>query len=345
MDVFSSIENEVVKGAIVKLHYRKNDFKKKNILERIFSPIKILMSRPACITIETVNYCNHDCIFCPNSVMTRERSIMPMKVFEKIINDYLEIGGGHLSLTPMIGDIFLDTLLIQRLEYLNQFSDYITLSVTTNGVLADNYSDNELSYIVGKFKRVNISVYGLNDEEYFLITKKNTYKRFLSSIKRIVTLAPPGVVTLGFRLLNSCNENKLKSWIMENIGAIIPYSSTIQYDNWSCNQLSFELPGDASWTNQQVGNIPCIIPLISIQIFVNGDVSMCACADFDSSSDLRIGTICTDSLESMYNSEKVKNFFSKPWKTPEFCKKCSFYRSLYKSNQEWIDNPVTLIGG
>lgn len=346
MDIFSPVKDEIGLDVVNKLQYHKHYNKRNIILNKIFqNRHRIIMSRPACIIIETVNYCNHTCIFCPNELMTRDRSVMPMKVFEKAILDYLEMGGGHLSLTPMIGDVFLDPLLIQRLEYLQKYSDRITLSITTNGVFADKFTDDELSYILGKFKRIQISIYGLNKQEYLLITKKDTYSRFLSSIKKIISFSPHDVVTLGFRLVNSCDEIELVSWIKEKLGVIIPHSSTTQYNNWSCNELNFELPGDATWCNQNTGNLPCILPLISIQVFVNGDVSMCACADYNSSPDLKIGSIINESLESMYNSEKVKVFFLKPWIAPEFCKKCSFYRSLDDLNQEWINNPITLIGG
>lgn len=346
MDVFSSVKDEIGMDIVNKLQYHKYYNKRNIFLSKIFkSKQSLIVSRPACIIIETVNYCNHNCIFCPNELMTRERSVMTMKVFEKAISDYLEMGGGHLSLTPMIGDVFLDPLLIQRLEYLQKFSDRITLSITTNGVFADKFTDDELSFILGNFKRIQISIYGLSKQEYMLITKKETYSRFLSSIKKVIAFSPPDVVTLGFRLVNSRDDIELISWITDNLGVIIPYSSTIQYNNWSCNELNFELPGDAIWCNQNAGSLPCILPLISIQVFVNGDVSMCACADYDSSPDLKIGSIINESLESMYNSEKVRTFFFKPWIAPDFCKKCSFYRSLDDLNQEWVDNPITIIGG
>ena len=89
--------------------------------------------RPLAISVETINICNNDCIICPYSAQTRKRRTMAMDLFEKAIRDYQEIGGGPVSLTPLVGEAFLDKHLLRRLRFMKQAPSITKVSVTTNG--------------------------------------------------------------------------------------------------------------------------------------------------------------------------------------------------------------------
>jgi len=73
------------------------------------------------LNCETVNICTNNCIICPYSKMKREKTIMSQKIFEKVLHDYSEIGGGYLTLTPKNGEFFLDNLLPGRLSALDNY--------------------------------------------------------------------------------------------------------------------------------------------------------------------------------------------------------------------------------
>ncbi len=66
------------------------------------------------LRLETVNLCNNDCLICAYRNQERAKTHMSMEVFEKTIGDYADMGGGYVSLTPLVGDV----LLVGRL---NQF--------------------------------------------------------------------------------------------------------------------------------------------------------------------------------------------------------------------------------
>jgi hypothetical protein len=125
-----------------------------------------------------------------------------MAVFEKAIRDYVELGGGYVSLTPLVGDIFLDRDLVKRLRFLESVPEITGVGVTTNAAMAHRFSDKELAYIIGRFDRLSISVYGVDKEEYVAMTQRPTYDQMLNGIRRVV-LASKNPVMLQFRLLKN----------------------------------------------------------------------------------------------------------------------------------------------
>lgn len=304
-----------------------------------------VMSRPACVIVETVNSCNFNCIFCAKRSLRREKTIMPMDLFKKIVQEYNNIGGGVLSLTPMIGDVFLDPLLLDRIQFVTDNFDNIHLSVTTNGVMSDKYNDAELDFILNAFHKVYISVYGLCENEFGRITDSNDYTRCFSSLQRIVKLIEPSKIAFGFRLIYRREEAEIKKWIENSFNTNISFGYTFEYNKWPNATLPEKLPGDALWAKRKNGSAPCLVPLIAMQIFANGNVSLCACADFNSSPELKLGSVLDTSLESIINQDKVLNYFSSYLEIPEICRKCSFYYPIPEVQPGYVDNPLSFIGG
>jgi len=116
------------------------------------------MCRPLFLHIETVNICNLRCLICPFEKMTRKQETMSMDVFEKAINDYISLGGGDVIMTPQIGDVFLDKYLIERIQFLKSQQAINNIGFVTNAVMAYQYNDEELDYIVNSCLRIKISI-------------------------------------------------------------------------------------------------------------------------------------------------------------------------------------------
>ncbi len=122
--------------------------------------------RPLYLRIETVNHCNNDCIICAYGDQTRAKKHMPRAVFEKALDDYRNMGGGYVSLTPLVGDVLMDRHIRERIDYL-QTCDFVSgIGFTTNAAMAHRFSDRELATIVGPLQRLSISIYGLDEGEY-----------------------------------------------------------------------------------------------------------------------------------------------------------------------------------
>ena len=105
-------------------------------------------SRPIMLIVETVNICNNNCIICAYSKTTRKKGIMNQEVFKKILFDYDEIGGGGLSLTPVVGEIFLDKDLVTRFKEIQKHPMITDVSFTTNVVRSFDLDDQDLCFIL-----------------------------------------------------------------------------------------------------------------------------------------------------------------------------------------------------
>jgi radical SAM protein with 4Fe4S-binding SPASM domain len=328
-------------------------YKEKNSLidkiKNIFNSEDLnIRSRPLMLICETVNICNHNCIICPYSSLKRDKQLMKMDVFRKVLRDYSDMGGGYLSLTPMVGDIFFDKFLPERLEMISDYPLIKNISVTTNAVCADNFSDESLKYIINQFDRFHISVYGLDENEYFTMTQRKTYSKMIHSIEKILDITEKENIVFGFRLLKNRSGSEIETWFEDNFGKIYPYSYTNMYSNWGCSLDHLViLPWDASWNKKDESDEPCLIPLLGMQIFPNGDVSFCACADFECNPELYLGNIIINSLGEIYNSEKTKNLWHNLPKVPDICKNCSFYKPIsdLKNNENIFESPLDMVGG
>lgn len=307
-------------------------------------------SRPAMIICETVNACNLNCIICAYSLTKDKRQIMQMDLFKKVINNYCEMGGGYLSLTPTVGDVFLDAKLVDRINYLSDISLIKGVSITTNAVLAKNRDIDELKTIVDGLCRIHISIYGLDAEEYLTMTTKDKFEEMLASVRLIIALcaSEPQKIVFGFRLLYKKSNEVLRTWIKEMFGTNIPFTVLTDYANWGVLDVKKPLPGDATWilpSAEKKGQ--CAVPLSALQIAVNGDVSFCPCDDFKHVEELKLGNINYSSLIEMYNSDKVKKLYDFERHIPDFCRTCSFHVPLTKAEQvqHICSDPLAFIGG
>ncbi|MFH1613258.1 MAG: SPASM domain-containing protein [bacterium] len=79
-----------------------------------------LFPLPKLIMLETTSWCNLSCRFCPSKDLKREKEIMPMELFIKIVDELDRIKWfGELQLFNS-NEPLLDPLLIQRIKYIKK---------------------------------------------------------------------------------------------------------------------------------------------------------------------------------------------------------------------------------
>lgn len=290
--------------------------------------------RPLALTCETTNTCNNNCIICAQSQLTRDRGTMSTGLFEKVLSDYSDMGGGILALTPMIGDILLDNKLAERLQLLESYPLVDALSVTTNGVMAKLYDDVDLEFILNGFTRIQVSLYGFDEEEYALMTRQHTYGQMLASIDRILKLFR-GQLVFSPRPLKHRSPEEVESWLAQLSGfstteaTVEIQGHSLEYANWSVIDTSTPLPIDGQWRVEDRIKTQCLTPMVSFQIYWNGNVSFCPCADFDNHPSLALGNISNEHLADLYHSDTVRRLWNwHEYGVPDFCRSCSFYEQM-----------------
>src|SRR5678816_2899265 len=65
----------------------------------IRSRLEELRRLPRGLHVEGTNVCNAACVFCAYPQMERKKQTMPMETFERVVRQYLAMGGHHVSLT------------------------------------------------------------------------------------------------------------------------------------------------------------------------------------------------------------------------------------------------------
>ncbi|MGO9952255.1 MAG: radical SAM protein [Dissulfurispiraceae bacterium] len=299
---------------------------------------------------ETVNICNNSCVICADAVMTRERSIMPVSLFRRVLDSYVDMGGGYLSLTPVVGDIFMDPYLRERIAILEEYRErgINSLSVTTNAVLARKYARHDLKNIVDAFDKILISVYGRNAEEYKTMTRRNGFDDMIESVKQIISLIDDRrKVRIGFRLLMDYSVQELATWVQDTFGEAIGFHAVNTYANWGNIDTSQKLPHAGKWLSHADNITQCFIPLLAMQVFSSGHVSFCPCCDYNAVDDLSLGNILDTDLIELYNSDKTGRLWNFEIEMPPFCSHCTFHRSINKFSEfQWVfERPLDFIGG
>jgi MoaA/NifB/PqqE/SkfB family radical SAM enzyme len=272
---------------------------------------------------------------------------MSLALFEKVLRDYSEMGGGYLSLTPATGDVLLDRHLLERLDLIRGYPTVTHVGVTTNAVMLDRFTDADVRRIVDGFHKMELSVYGLDDEEYLAMTRRKTYSRAVDGMRRILAIRRENVF-LSFRLLKPHAPEDIDRWIRQTFGDRAPDVLSVYvngpYANWAVLDTAHALPFGATWASQPRVRSQCLRPLLSLRVCVNGDVAFCPCTA--GLPDLLLGNIADQPLLELYNTPRLRALWN--WEAhgvPDSCARCTFHIPLetVRFNRSMLANPVDAI--
>lgn len=113
---------------------------------------------PYCIHVETINYCNGTCRFCPNNRMDdkRERRKMEWQIFCKLIDELVEIKYRGILILNGNNEPFLDDRITEFVDYAAQKLPDAQRILHTNGTLL---TEEKLACIAGKLNQLYINNY------------------------------------------------------------------------------------------------------------------------------------------------------------------------------------------
>ena len=310
--------------------------------------------RPLALFCETVNICNSACLFCPYSKQTRSKGCMSDTLFQTVLQQYAAIGGGYLSLTPMVGDFLLDRHLLQRLTALREVADSIIPSVTTNLCSLGNWDDAVVQQLLQTFSLLHVSCYGMSREEHHQITRHDHFDQFLFQMRRLLRirreLGAPTQLTIGFRNLYHYDAKQIEAFQVTAFGEQLPVSGAgSSYCNWG-NSMGGALPGNAYFLPTPTNQVPCLFLAMALMVFHDGSVSACACCDYDGQPALHLGRVSNAvTLADMFNSPANGMLWRchQEQQLPGYCKHCSFHLPLsaLHAGHPLLTNLQAFIGG
>ncbi|MEW5963633.1 MAG: SPASM domain-containing protein [Pseudomonadota bacterium] len=300
---------------------------------------------------------HNDGLICAYSKQARPKLAMPFDLFDKVLDDYAAIGGGFLSLTPVVGDFLLDSDPLRRVRVAAAHAAVTGIGITTNAAMAHRFTDAELVELLSHVSIVSISVYGADAEEYAMMTRKKTFHRMMAGIERIVRFSRCRVL-MKFRLLRDVGAFDPGAWLEDNVfarlggeaeacrGRVEVKNCINRFANWGIFTPETDpLPMAAEWSNPPRDEKQCFMPLLAVAVLSNGNVSICPCDNYDDAEELRLGNVRDMSLADMLGSDTFRRFWHwDEYGVPEFCKTCTFKLRMGRITQSLLDSPEEIVG-
>jgi len=288
---------------------------------------------PLILQIETVNTCNAACKFCAYKSMKRKKGVMSMPLFRKVVSDYAAMGGGPVSLTPVGGDALLDPHLIDRLRILEDNSKINQVSLTTNAIALERYSDEEVCYLLKTLACIQVSIGGLDPTTYKTLYAVDRFDKVQKALERLLKLkgliSQPANITFAFRTNDWRFERRFRRKINEYRKQGVFISHVWMYANYAGLVKSDEKKNLVVLDSPAKTKTPanCIYGCISMAVCWDGRITACGCADIEADA-LPIGNAGTDSLADVWSGTRRLEILDSFMKgTPaEICRKCSAFQ-------------------
>lgn len=296
-------------------------------VERLRSLVR---EKPLILQIETVNICNAACIFCAYPGMKRAKGVMALDLFNKIINDYAAMGGGAVSFTPVVGDALLDPHLIERLKLLGGVPAIDQVTLTTNGIALDRYSDDEVRYLLKKLFCIQVSIGGLDRNSYRDHYGVDRFLETQQAMERLMRLREDiehaAHLIFAFRTADWRFTRRFRKEISSYRSRGIYISHIWNYDNYSGVVSKDVQPQLTIKANTAQKRLTCAFPSIHMAVCWDGTITACGCVDFEGDK-LSIGHAGKNSLAEVWSGRRhagILDSFPKGTLAP-ICRECSAY--------------------
>jgi MoaA/NifB/PqqE/SkfB family radical SAM enzyme len=291
-----------------------------------------IVSTPQMIAISNTNVCNSRCEFCPSKNMRRKQHIMTTDLFCKSVREAVLTGCRHLRISPQIGDGLLDPLLPEKLEILEDIGrDGLTVSIITNMIGLDRFTDGEVKALLKFFTNIYISV-GPNRFVYKNMFGVDRFEKVLKNLHRLAKIRhfveQPAKIGFNGR---ACGDDFVVDPGLEEICEQLTGKRNIdwrrQYYNWGLGYELSKLPLNTPVIEASLpekGIFPCWYAT-NPKIYFDGQFALCSYAGI--TEDFICGDINIDNLDQLLNSPLRKDFLLSflEGRFPRHCTKCSFY--------------------
>ncbi|RMD65943.1 radical SAM protein [Candidatus Pacearchaeota archaeon] len=289
------------------------------------------------ITFEVTNICNARCTFCAYRLSTDKKEIMPFKTFQKGLDQFLDVGGKAIVLTPVVGDPLIDPGLFQKIAYAKS-KGINDISFYTNGNLLLS-NDNYKKIVDCGVTRLDISIGELDKKKHCRIygIQEQVYDRMLKGLHELLKYNKQKGervrIIVGFRPMSTPNEVMNSPDFKRVLQPFLSKRVTINimqvFDNFGGMITPKDLLGNMKLKKPYSQKYyPCVRLYNAISILPQGDVRLCGCRLRKSRYDeLVVGNIFKQHLKDIYagtKAKKIRENFTKN-KLPEVCKACTFY--------------------
>lgn len=299
-----------------------------------------LMTRPRVLHLETTNICNARCSFCAYRLMERPKGIMQKSIFEKAVADFVEIGGGDVDLTPLVGDPLTDREILNRIRYLRSLPSIGKITFFTNGIALDKIPIRDL--LSSGVNEIVVSVGGANREEYRALFGVDAFERVCNNMEKLGEInenaSSPVRLAMSYKPFHN-GPDLLPQGPLARLRGYFEPLGMMDYHNWGGKIRDGDIPGGMQPRYNYVKKEPCALLYSGLAVTWNGDIVACWCSNAE--GELKLGNIMEDSLINVWKGKRLSQLREGFYNgiLPPVCRPCSFYEgiSTLKTMQNFLE--------
>jgi len=295
-----------------------------------------LSANMASISIETTNICNANCIFCAYQFQNRPTGIMDQDLYKSIIDQFSDLGGSHVGLTPTVGDPLVDPQILSRIAYARSKANIKSVGMYSNMILLSRVTPEKL--IDAGLTSLVVSTSGFNSDMYERIYRSNQFEQVFCNIKQFALMNnrknKPVDFSIDMRvdkpLAEITNNERFKE-----IEALIGKNRIgikFRYDNWGGKITRSNLIGNMKLRNKSLRHpriSPCSEMYNGLMVYWNGKVGACGCRDVNA-CELIIGDATKQRVKDIWFGQKLQQLRDEflTSKIKPICYNCTHYSNI-----------------
>lgn len=312
--------------------------------------LESLSRLPRTLHIEGTNVCNARCVFCAYPQMGRPKQTMPMDDFRRVVDEYVLMGGRHVSLTPIVGDPLVDRFFFERLDDLHRRPQIRHFSFYTNAILlTSQVSARLMTY--GRKLTVNVSWGGFDRQTYQRLMGVDKLDEVYDNVRAFIEhkRRTDSAVRLAVALRCAAADCRGEVWdglcAFEREG-LLGFTRLDEYDSWAGKITAGALASAGLRPRRRPRKRGACELLVSKPVVLaDGRVNACACRDVE--AELIIGDLHGSSLAELLAGDGINQLIERHERGdyPDVCRRCTYYVSIYnrrksslfKSGGNWQD--------
>lgn len=293
---------------------------------------------PRGLHVEGTNICNARCVFCAYPQMERRKQTMSMPDFERVVAEYVAMGGRHVSLTPIVGDPFVDKHVFERLEHLMALDAVHGISFYTNAILMTAEKSERLMRYAAKL-HVHVSWGGFDRETWNTIMGVEKFEAARDAVLAFLEIKERTQSPIRFTLALRCPDSNCRGELWEKLDGyrkrgLVEIAGMSDYDSWA--------GAIAPEALEAVGLAPrkmpykrgaCELLFTKPVVLADGRVNACACRDVE--AELIVGNVNDKPLSEIWAGAEITELIERHERGdyPDVCKRCTYFVSVYNSRK------------
>ncbi len=304
--------------------------------------MRISQAAPVNLVLQVTNICNANCIFCGYQYLKRPKTILPMDLFRKAIDEFTSLGGGDVVFTPPVGEPLIDPDFLEKIYYARSKPNIRVCGFYTNGILINKVGARAI--IRSGVEGITISIPGFDAQAYLRIFRTNQWDCVYSGIINLLreNALTGNKVNISLVLRSDISIRKLLKAPaykeLKKYKFFLEYN--MFYDNWGGLIKQKDLIPRIRLRKIPKKTEPCFLLYGPPLILANGDMTLCGCRDLNGDTELVRGNIRNKSILEMWQDPGVDNV-RKGFclsRYPKICQACSFYNDLSGFRMEKMKN-------